>query len=147
MGSIGSFSIKRTIVESLTRGSDLYEGLSHIAVAQGIRAGRVTAIGAVERARIAYYDQKTMTYSEIDVPQPMEILSLSGNISLKEGRPFVHVHVVLSDEHGNGKGGHLLPGTRVFSCEITIEEFEGPDIVREKDPASGLFLWKENRRG
>jgi predicted DNA-binding protein with PD1-like motif len=72
----------------------------------------------------------------------MEIVSLYGNVSLKDGRPFAHLHVVLPDEQGNGKGGHLVAGgAPVFACEVTIEEYSGPELVRNFDEQTGLFLW------
>jgi predicted DNA-binding protein with PD1-like motif len=74
----------------------------------------------------------------------MEIVSLYGNISLKDGKPFAHVHVVLSDAKGNGRGGHLLPGrTPVFACELIIEEFDGEPPVRLNDENTGLALWPQ----
>ena len=64
---------------------------------------------------------------------------------LRDGQPFVHAHVVLSDEQGNGKGGHLLPGgTPVFACELTIEEYDGAAIVRSRDERTGLSLWPDD---
>lgn len=138
-------AVKRTVIERLATGCDLYEGITDLARRNGIVTGRVTGLGAVQKAKLAFYDQKTMRYADIDVNEPMEIVSLYGNISLKEGASFLHVHVFLSDERGNGKGGHLLPGgTPVFACELTIEEYDGPALVREKDPTTSLFLWNQS---
>ena len=144
---MSSYAVKRTVIGSVSSGSDLYEGITDLARKNGILTGRVTGLGAVRNARLAYYDQKSMQYSDIRVDKPMEIVSLYGNISLKEGTPFLHIHVFLSDERGNGKGGHLLPGgTPVFACELTIEEYDGPPLVREKDPTTGLYLWGQSGR-
>jgi predicted DNA-binding protein with PD1-like motif len=87
-----------------------------------------------------------MKYKDVDLSEPMEIVSLYGNISLKDGKPFVHAHVVLSDEKGNARGGHLLPGSSpVFACEITIEEFEGPELIRGFDERTRLALWPKEK--
>jgi predicted DNA-binding protein with PD1-like motif len=143
---MASYTVKRTIIGQLERGADLHNGISRIVREHRIVAGRVTGIGAVQKAKIAYYDQKQLKYFDIDLPEPMEIVSMYGNVSLKEGMPFVHCHVVLADEKGNGKGGHLLPdGTPVFACEITIEEFEGPELVRSFEAGTGLALWPKER--
>lgn len=143
---MSSYNIKRTIIGHLPRGADLYAGITRVAQENGIRVGRVTGMGAVERATLAYYDQKSMRYDKIIIREPMEIVSLYGNISIKDGAPFVHVHVVLSDEKGSGRGGHLLPGeTPVFACELTIEEFDGPELVRGHDEKTGLTLWPKDK--
>jgi uncharacterized protein len=139
---VTTYSIKRTIVGTLERDADLYDGITRIIREHNVTVGRITAIGSVRRAKLAYYDQKQMQYTTVEVPQPMEIVSLYGNISVKDGLPFAHVHVVLSDELGNGKGGHLLSGgTPVFACELTVEEYNGPPLTRVTDPATGLSLW------
>ena len=143
---MGTYTVKRTIIGQLERGTDLYSGITRIAQENNIHVGRVTGIGAVQKARIAYYDQKQMKYFDLEINEAMEIVSMYGNVSLKDGMPFVHCHLVLSDEKGNGKGGHLLPsGTPVFACEVTIEEFEGPELVREFDEKTGLALWPKDK--
>lgn len=141
-----NYSTKRTIIGQIKKGANLYNSITRIVQENGIRMGRVTGMGAVQRAALAYYNQKTMTYQNIELNEALEIVSLYRNVSLKDGKPFAHVHVVLSDERGNGKGGHLLPdSTPVFACEITIEEFEGPALVRGFEETSGLTLWSEDK--
>ena len=105
---MNTYAVKRTIIGRLDNGADLYEGITRIAQENSIRVGRVTGMGSVHRARLAYYDQKTMKYSDIEINQPMEIVSMYGNVSLKDGQPFAHLHVVLADDQGNGKGGHFF---------------------------------------
>ena len=141
-----NYSTKRTIIGQIERGADLYNSSTRIVQESNIRVGRVTGMGAVQRAKLAYYDQKTMKYCDVVFNEAMEIVSLYGNISIRDGKPFTHIHVVLSDEKGNSKGGHLLPGeTPVFACEVTIEEFEGPELVRGFDETTGLTLWPTDK--
>lgn len=143
--SNNDYKVKQVILGQLEHGTDLYNGITRIIQERGIRTGRVSGIGAVQKAALAYYDQKSMQYSTMEFQHPMEILSLHGNITIKDDAPFLHAHVVLSDEQGNGRGGHLVPGgTPVFACELTIEELDGPEIVREADKRTGLTLWPEH---
>jgi len=141
-----NYSSKRTLIGHLERNSDLYNGITRVVQENNIKIGRVTGIGAVQKAKLAYYDQKLLKYDEIEVSEPMEILALNGNVSLKEDKPFVHAHIVLGDEKGNARGGHLLPGgTPVFACEVMIEEYEGPRLERDLDEITGLALWTKER--
>lgn len=71
----------------------------------------------------------------------MEILSLKGNISIKDGEPFLHLHIVLSKEDFTCIGGHLYEA-EVFAFEFEIVEFEGNSFQRGFDEDTGLFLWK-----
>ena len=92
----------RKIMGRLKKGDDLLQALTTICQEMGITLGEVKAIGAVSQARIGYYHQDTRQYEWLDLPRPLEILALEGNISLKDGKPFVHAHVMLSDERRPG---------------------------------------------
>lgn len=125
----------------LRYGCDLLEELTKIAAERDIRLGRVEGIGAVQKARIGFYDQETRIYQYRDFDQPMEITSLTGNISLKDGQPFVHAHISLADISGKTSGGHLAAGTIIFACEFLLESFDGLVFQRNLDEATGLALW------
>lgn len=132
----------RTIFGQLPYGSDLYDGLTQLVQRENIRLGRIHAIGATTHAIVAFYDQNTKQYNPLEFPGGMEILGLSGNVSIRDGKPFVHVHILLGDAKGDVFGGHLLPGTKLFACEVTIDEYEGEELVRAQDERTGLHLWK-----
>jgi predicted DNA-binding protein with PD1-like motif len=131
----------RTLTGRLDHDSDLLQELTAICVHEKITQGQIRAIGAVKRARIAFYDQTERIYKSETFDRPLEIVQLSGNVSLKDGLPFVHAHIALSDEKGTMLGGHLAEGTVVFACEVFIEAFEGPPLERTFDEATGLGLW------
>jgi len=132
----------RRIMGRLAHGSDLLNELTAVCVKEGVRLGRVEAIGAVQKAQVGFYDQMHKKYGYIEFDHPMEILKLTGNISIKEGKPMVHAHVTLSDEQGRAFGGHLAEGTVVFASEFILEILEGPELARVHDEVTGLALWK-----
>ena len=129
---------------SIEHNSDLLEGITRICAEKNIHLGRVEAIGSVKKARLGFYNQQEQKYHYIDFSEPLEILSLIGNISLKDDKPFVHAHVALSDDKGNALGGHLSPGTIVFACEVIIYTFDGPEFRRGFNDETGLPLWEIN---
>jgi predicted DNA-binding protein with PD1-like motif len=135
-------TIKRTIIGRLPFGADLYEGLTQIVQRENIRRGRIQGLGATTHAIVGYYDQSAKKYDSLEFKEGMEILNLHGNVSMRDGKPFVHAHIVLSDAHGRAFGGHLLPGTKIFACEIFIDEFDGEELVRAHDERTGTYLWK-----
>ncbi len=135
------FDTERIFLARLERGDDLLEQLTALCEANGVQAGVVHAIGAVERAVIGYYDQKAGRYDELPFPRGMEIVNLQGNVSIKDGAPFVHAHITLGGADGRCVGGHLMPGTIVFACEIHLRAFEGEAPVRGPDEPTGLALW------
>ena len=96
----------------------------------------------MSQARVGYYHQTERQYYWLDLERPLEIASLIGNISVKDGGPMVHAHVTLTDSDGRAFGGHLAEGTLVFACEFTIQEYQSATpLVRQMDDPTGLFLW------
>jgi predicted DNA-binding protein with PD1-like motif len=132
----------RKIIGRLAKGDDLLAALEGLAQEHNVTLGEVTAIGAVSQARVGFYNQTERQYHYLDLDQPQEILSLTGNLSIKDGKPMVHAHITLSDHEGRAFGGHLAPGTLVFACEFAIlEHVSDIALVRQMDEPTGLFLW------
>ena len=104
----------------LAHGSDLLEEITEICRNRNVQLGRIEGLGAVQRARLGFYDQHSREYQFFVLERPLEITKLVGNVSLKDDNPFVHAHITLADETGNAFGGHLAGGTVVFACEIYI---------------------------
>lgn len=133
---------KNTFIGKLEHGADLLEELTNICKENDIHLGKVTALGAVQKARLGYYNQDKKEYNFFEIDKPLEITNLTGNISLRDGQPMVHAHITLSDSDGKAFGGHLAPGTIVFACEFVITVLDGPQLTRGHDEATGLPLWK-----
>lgn len=132
----------RKIMGRLKKGDDLLQALTKICQELGITLGEVKVIGAVSQVRIGYYHQNSRNYEWLDLDRPMEILALEGNISLKDGKPFVHAHVTLADGEGRAYGGHVAEGTMVFAAEFVIQELKSDSsLERHMDEETGLFLW------
>lgn len=138
--------LKRTFVGQLTLGVDLYEGMTKIVQDEDIKLGRILAIGATTHAVLAFYDPAQKKYLNMEFPGSMEILACNGNVSLRDGKPFVHIHILLGDRQGKVFGGHVMPGTKVFACEVFIDEFEGEELQRAYDEKTGLYLWQKSSR-
>ncbi|MCA9534782.1 MAG: DUF296 domain-containing protein [Myxococcales bacterium] len=139
----------RHFVGRCERGEDLHAALLALAVENGIQAGWVRGLGALEGAELREYDQDSQRYrAPVRFDTALEVLSLTGNISSRGDQPFVHLHVTLSRETDNGiqlLGGHLERG-RVFALEFHVESFDDVALVRERDPATGLHLFVESTR-
>jgi predicted DNA-binding protein with PD1-like motif len=139
-----SYTTKRIFTGRLPVGADLNESISRICTEEDIKVGKITALGAVTKAAVAYYDQEKKEYKPMTFDKHLEILNCTGNVSLKDGKPFVHMHATFADSQGSVLGGHLTAGTLVFACEVTIEELEGKALDRSMDEKSGLSLWGKN---
>ena len=135
------FKNGRNFILSLAKDSDLLLEIKKFCRAKQIKTAQVFGIGALTSAAFGFYDQETKEYQKITRLEDLEILNCQGNVSLKEGEIFPHLHITLADQRGNAFGGHLLEGCRVFAGEFFVRELEGEPLIRENDPATGLFLW------
>lgn len=136
------FARGRRLAARLPHGADLLEAIAAVADEHGVLVGEVRAIGALQRARLAFYDQTTHAYGEWSLDQPLELVSLLGNVSRRDGATAVHVHATLADHDGVCFGGHVAPGSVVFACELFLQELSGGEpLERAYDDETGLPLW------
>ncbi|NIN66379.1 MAG: DUF296 domain-containing protein [Anaerolineae bacterium] len=136
-----SFEGRRVLLGRLEKGQDILQGLTEFCVSKAVTAGSIQALGAVQRGAVGFYDQDSASYREIGFDEEMEIASLAGNISRREGETFLHCHIILANRDGRCFGGHLLEGNVAFACEFAITELEGAVPERTHDQATGLMLW------
>lgn len=122
---------------------DLIEFLTDVADERQIDMGLITLIGAVKKAKLLYYRQDEKKYHPVpERDGPFEIISGVGNISLKDGARFVHLHLALSDHDGALIGGHADSGTIIFALEYSIAKLSAEKLERGFDPQTGLMLWR-----
>ncbi|MFH1580709.1 MAG: PPC domain-containing DNA-binding protein [Pseudomonadota bacterium] len=136
------FQRGRLFVGRLPHGKDLILSVEEFCEDASIQMATFSVIGAVSSATIGAYDQKQQVYVTFKEEAPLEIVSCIGNISLKDGKPFIHAHILLADEQGKTIGGHLFSETIIFAGEINLQELTGKPMERTYDNDTGLMLWK-----
>lgn len=124
----------------LVIGEPLHDTIAAFCEEHGITAGHFTAIGAVRRLELAYYHLDRKEYAKREFPGDLEVVSCTGNIALLDGRPFLHVHGVFSDENYRPYAGHVVRAEVSATLEVYLTPFHGGGIRRELDPATGLKL-------
>jgi predicted DNA-binding protein with PD1-like motif len=134
-------NVIKTHIIKLEKDADLLDSLTNYAEENNIQAAEINFIGAVQSAKVLYFNQEKKKYDEHIMDQPYEVLSGIGNISLLDDKPFVHVHVVLADSSGKAFGGHLDKGTKVWLIEAFIHEVDSKNLVRNFDEDICLSVW------
>lgn len=137
-----AFRPGRAFLFRMKQGSDILESLTAFCEREKVKAAAISVIGATSEVTVGYYDQVRHEYHRKTFRQEMEILSCLGNASLKEGKPFLHLHAAMGDVELRVWGGHLFPGSKVFAAEAHVQELDGPERARFPDAATGLALWK-----
>ena len=133
----------RTIVARLLPGQDLTEGVTGLIKAAGFKSGRVSAIGSLQSATVAWA-KKMFLDGDIknsgvfyEMPGPVELGLGFGYFGYNAaGEFFMHFHGLIQDKEGNMRCGNLMPGSApvLATVELTIQEIEGVDMNYTIDP-------------
>lgn len=130
---------QKTYALIFDEGNDPMVGLSTFARENRLSGSQFTAIGAFSRATLGYFDWQTKEYEKIPIEEQVEVLSLIGDVALKDGEPQVHAHVVLGKRNGTAHGGHLLHAEVRPTLEVIITESPA-HLQKTHDDESGLAL-------
>jgi predicted DNA-binding protein with PD1-like motif len=130
----------RAAFVSLERGEDLLDGLNRAVAELGFRAATLQVIGGLEEATLGYLDPDTQEYVRTTTGH-VEIASGLGNVSVRDGEPFIHLHLVVSGSDGAARGGHAMEGCRAFVVEAYLRELTGPPPVRLPVDGMALKVW------
>jgi uncharacterized protein len=106
---------------------------------EGIGYATLTGLGAVSGATISFLDADAKRYEPHELAEQMEVVSLIGNVTLRDGQPFVHAHVSLGRRDLSTVGGHLND----LSVNPTLEVWLMPEagaVQRTFDEACGLYV-------
>ena len=130
----------------LEKGEEILTSLYKIIKKENINAGWINGIGAVEEVEIVSYDLTIKKYLNIKLDGVYEVTSLMGNIAYKDGEPFLHLHVILSDYNGVCYGGHLNKAKINATGEFFINSYD-KKVTREYDSDIGLHLLRFHNDG
>lgn len=134
---------KRTLVLRLDIGDDLILSLKEAVKKYNIRCGFFVMIGGLKEITYGLYKEGKHGEIKKTAKNCFEILSATGNITIKEGDILIHSHILAADEgYGTAFGGHLMEGSKVFPfAEIIIQELDA-SIDRNFDPKINLWPMK-----
>ena len=120
-----------------SKGDEVLSGLTDFAIQHKIEDAHFTAIGAVSGGTLAWLDLAKKIYHRIPVAEQVEVLSLIGDVATFNGKPIVHMHVVLGKPNGGTIGGHVFE----LNVNPTLEVFmtvNTTPLRKKPDEASGM---------
>ncbi len=130
-----------TLVIRMDRGEEVCGTLAGICEKEGVALAEVSALGAVDRAEMAIYDVPTRTFFRRTFEGPMEIGSLTGSVTRKDGKPYLHLHGTVCDSELNAHGGHIVALRVSATCEMIVRAFPGA-VGRRMDEEIGLNVFR-----
>jgi predicted DNA-binding protein with PD1-like motif len=106
---------------------------------EGIGYAAMTGLGAVSGATVSYWNAGTQQYESHDLDEQMEVVSLIGNVTLKGGNPFAHIHVTLGRRDLFVVGGHFNDAIVHPTLEVWLRT-ESEPVHRALDESCGLYV-------
>jgi predicted DNA-binding protein with PD1-like motif len=101
---------KRSFQIVFSRGDEAIQGLAEFASQNRLNIAHLTAFGALQSARISWFEPDKRIYKTIDLSEPMEVTSFIGSIirNATTGAYTVHVHgSVAIYRNGTVYSGHI----------------------------------------
>jgi len=122
----------KTFVLVFETGDEIASMLQQFANGRRLGGSSFKAIGALSHAKLGWFNWETKEYDEACVlDEQVELLSLIGDVTLRDGEPQVHAHVVVGGSDGTA---YVRP-----TCELILTE--SPIHLQKKlDPESGIAL-------
>jgi uncharacterized protein len=125
----------------LERGEDVHQTIQDLCSQLNVDNAKVEGIGSIESPTLAYYSIETKQFTDVPLDGIYEVTSLLGNVSAVEGQPFAHLHVTVSDQAMNVRGGHLVKGMCSATLELILTTY-ATHFAKQPDDAIGLKVWE-----
>jgi predicted DNA-binding protein with PD1-like motif len=121
------------------QGDEAYSGLQEFAEKYHVTSAHFTAIGALNGATVGWFDPQRKMYKKIPINGQHEVIGMSGDIALYQGKPVVHTHMVVGGPDGTTRGGHVLEAYVSPTLEVMVTV--DPVTMRKRlDPETNLTL-------
>lgn len=132
--------VDQIYIVSLKSHSNIVEALTDFVQNQNIQAGEVTGIGAVSEATLRFFSFETKSYVDKTFHEQMEVANISGNVSVIEGKPVLHLHITLGRQDYTALAGHLLEAKINGAGEFILYSLH-TRAVKIKDLETGINFY------
>jgi uncharacterized protein len=128
----------------LETGDEVMTCLQDFATRQRLSAAQFSGIGAFEEVDLMYFDWQEKKFISNPVREQVEVASLTGDVALApDGKPALHIHLVVGRRDGTALAGHLGRGQVRPTLEIMLTETPA-HLRKTYDPETGLTLIRPN---
>lgn len=135
--------IDNTYVLRLEIGDEIIQSIKTLCKQEGITAGTVQGIGATDCIDIGYYSLESKKYHTVNFNEQFEIISLTGNISVKDNEPYLHLHGAFSRADYSVVAGHLNSAVISITAEIFVTSLNAT-LYRAVSAETGLNIFDIN---
>jgi len=121
------------------QGDEAFSGLQEFAEKYHVTSAHFTAIGALNGATVGWFDPQRKMYKKIPINGQHEVIGMSGDIALYQGKPVVHTHMLVGGPDGTTRGGHVLKAYVSPTLEVMVT-VDPLTMQKRLDPATDLTL-------
>lgn len=127
----------------LDRDDEILASLISVCEKEDVNLAQIQGIGGCMRAAVGIFDTAAKQYVRYDKEAMLELISLDGNVTRYEDKPYIHAHATFAfNENGEAHTltGHLLEAVIGLTGEIVITPADGR-IGRRFIPETGIRIW------
>ena len=137
--SMKEFAASNGTVLVIRKGEEAMSRITEYAREHHLKAAWVSGLGGAGTVTLGFYDIETKSYEWKVFDTPLEILNLSGNLAVVDGKPFWHVHGTFGGRDYQVIGGHVKELVVGLTCELLVTPLHTP-LTRTFDDETGLKL-------
>ena len=124
----------------LDPGEEIVGSLTRLVEQESIQLASVSALGAANDVTIGIFNTVEKKYYSQRYQGDYEISALVGNVTRKEGEPYLHLHITIGNPvTGQVHAGHLSSATISATLELFLQVWDG-QVGRKFSDAVGLNL-------
>lgn len=122
---------------------EILSSLTELCARENITAAKISGIGGCQSATVGVFDLEKKAYDRHEVTALLEMISLDGNVTTYEDKPYIHAHATFA-YHDGGEAkvlaGHLLEAVIGLTGEIIVTPAPGR-ISRRFVEELGIRVW------
>jgi uncharacterized protein len=101
-------------------GDEILSGLQELAEKHHITSAYITGLGGLSTALLGWGDPANGAFKKVPIEDKAELVSLVGDISMRNDKPYVHLHAVVGFKDGSTKAGHVIEAHVAPIAEIAV---------------------------
>jgi len=120
-------------IYGLRAGAKIPDDILAIARKEKIATARVEAIGGVKELKLAYFNHETKQYEEHEFREFLEVSGIIGNLTQKDGKPFLHIHGTFGRKDLSTLAGHVMTAKVFPLLEVVVTPTKNKALRRFDD--------------
>jgi hypothetical protein len=129
-------------IYSLRKGTSFVDEVLRIAGTEKITTARVEAIGGVNRLTLGHFNSEKKKHEEHVYEEFLEVACILGNITMKDGKPFLHAHGTFGRKDMSALSGHVISANVFPLLEVVITPTSNKALRKFDEETGSNVIYK-----